>query len=420
MFSGALAAPQAARRIDLLVLQPTPFCNLNCDYCYLPNRASRARMSMGTLDTALKCAFESGWVSDRLTVVWHAGEPLTLPVDYYREAFAVTASRRPPNIGLDHSIQTNGVLIDEAWCSFLTAHEVRLGVSLDGPAFLHDAHRQTRAGGGTFEKVMRGIRCLQEHAVPFHVITVLTRASLDFPEQLYEFFVGAEIGDVGFNIEEIEAEHTESSLGAAGTTELFGSFLARFLRLVRTGPARLRVREFVGAYAAIRLAGSGTRHNHQVDPFGIVSIDHAGNVSTFSPELLGQRRADYGNFIFGNVHHDDLHAIERMPTFRKLRDEIERGVTRCRETCEYFSVCGGGAPANKLYELGTFEGTETMYCRLTKKTVLDVVLEDLKAHPPAIGSSMDAAPTPGSGISLDEGRTSKHSEGIACLQDSLP
>ena len=25
--------------ISLLVLQPSPFCNINCDYCYLPNRS---------------------------------------------------------------------------------------------------------------------------------------------------------------------------------------------------------------------------------------------------------------------------------------------------------------------------------------------------------------------------------------------
>ncbi|MDF2973971.1 MAG: putative arylsulfatase regulatory protein, partial [Microvirga sp.] len=40
--------------------------------------------------------------------------------------------------------------------------------------------------------------------------------------------------------------------------------------------------------------------------------------------------------------------------------------------------CGGGAPANKLFENGDFATTETLYCRLTKQTLLEVVLADLE------------------------------------------
>ncbi|HEY4472915.1 MAG TPA: hypothetical protein VGN21_17215, partial [Stellaceae bacterium] len=60
--------------IELLVVQPTPFCNIDCRYCYLPERSSRAVVAPDTLSNLFSQVFASGWVRDCLSVVWHAGE----------------------------------------------------------------------------------------------------------------------------------------------------------------------------------------------------------------------------------------------------------------------------------------------------------------------------------------------------------
>jgi uncharacterized protein len=54
------------------------------------------------------------------------------------------------------------------------------------------------------------------------------------------------------------------------------------------------------------------------------------------------------------------------------------GVERCRDACEYFSLCGGGAPANKLYENGSFDSAETAYCRNVIMAPLRLMLADLE------------------------------------------
>jgi len=66
------------------------------------------------------------------------------------------------------------------------------------------------------------------------------------------------------------------------------------------------------------------------------------------------------------------------PNFVRMLAEIDEGVKRCRECCEYFSVCGGGEPVNKLAENGSFASTETIYCRLTKMRATDLVLDALE------------------------------------------
>ena len=66
--------------IELLVIQPTPFCNINCSYCYLPDRQLEdGRIVEETLSNLFSEVFASGWVQDLLSVVWHAGEPMVLP-----------------------------------------------------------------------------------------------------------------------------------------------------------------------------------------------------------------------------------------------------------------------------------------------------------------------------------------------------
>jgi uncharacterized protein len=70
--------------LGLVLLQSTGFCNIDCAYCYLPDRSNaRHRMSMATAAQAARLIFESGLIKDSVDIVWHAGEPLTLPPAYY-------------------------------------------------------------------------------------------------------------------------------------------------------------------------------------------------------------------------------------------------------------------------------------------------------------------------------------------------
>jgi uncharacterized protein len=160
--------------VGLLVVQPTPFCNIDCSYCYLPDRRSKSIVRIETLVNLFSQFFASGWVGECLSVVWHAGEPMVVPVGFYQDAFRMIDGIKPNGLAVEHSFQTNGTLIDEAWCKFFIEQRVNVGVSIDGPQRLHDRHRLTRSGRGTFERAIAGVRLLRRRHVPFHVISVLT------------------------------------------------------------------------------------------------------------------------------------------------------------------------------------------------------------------------------------------------------
>jgi uncharacterized protein len=380
-------APEAAREVgplELLVVQPTPFCNLDCSYCYLPNRADTRRMAHATLDCALQWVAESGLVGEPFSLLWHAGEPLAVPVEWYEEA-AELIRLRGADWQVVQSFQTNATLIDARWCDYFRRHEIDVGVSVDGPAFLHDRHRRTRGGKGTLDRVLKGIRTLHEQGISFKVITVLTAESLDYPDELFDFYREHGIRSVGFNPEEVEGPHAASSLQEEGAVPRFRRFLARFLELAMAADPPLEVREFELSAAALlhaRRAGPA-RRTQENRPFGIVNVDCEGNFGTYSPELLGIESPRHGPFALGNVATDPLEAVLASPRFARMEAEIAAGVRMCRESCRYFPFCGGGPPGNKHFENGSFASTETLFCRLHVKSCLDVTADWLERHPPA-------------------------------------
>ena len=367
----------AAPLIHTVVLQPTPFCNINCRYCYLPQRDAKTVMPLQTVIAIFEEIFVSGWSNPYLTVIWHAGEPLVLPTSYYQAAFEAIEALRPSGIELRHSIQTNGMLIDQDWCDFIKKWRIGVGVSIDGPQNLHDANRVTRAGKGTFDRTIAGIRLLRRENVSFHVITVLSEKSMRAPDELLDFYISEGIDDVCFNVEESEGTYVSGLLSSGNPADSFRYFLDRFWTLSRKNSRIQFIREIDGMIPRIFRAEQSCAENAQVQPFGMVNIDCHGDVSSFSPELLGYKTTQYNDFIVGNILSDSLQDMLRSPAMQAMTRDIGAGVAMCRKECDYFSVCGGGAPVNKLAENGSFASSRTGFCNLVQIVPTDLILHAL-------------------------------------------
>lgn len=376
--------------LELLVLQPTPLCNLDCTYCYLPNRRSRARMSREVLDAAVRRAVESPFLGEELTIVWHAGEPLVLGTSWYEDAFARIAEVIAGRTRVTHAFQTNGTRLDSRWLPLLLRPDVRIGVSYDGPAFLHDAARKRLDGSGTHAAVRDGMALLRSAGIPFHVIAVVTRAALAHPEALFDDVASTGAYELGLNFEEQEGIHATSSLagapahGAGVGSDVESEVRAFYERLVahaRHSPSAMRIREFDALSALLmrpkrlRALRGGTQEN---EGFRVVSVGHDGSFGTWSPELLEHTGDSGAGFVLGNVVTDSFEAAAASPRARALQRAIDRGRAACARECVHYEVCGGGSPSNKVSELGRLDATETRHCRVTRKVAAEVVLAALE------------------------------------------
>ncbi len=367
--------------ITLVVLQPTSFCNLDCDYCYLPDRSLKNNLSLDLIAPIFERIFTSSFLRQPFTICWHAGEPLAVPIKFYRSAFEIieTTSQKYNQEGYPYyySFQTNGTLINQAWCDLFLSHPVCVGVSLDGPEFIHDLHRKTRKGSGSHRETMRGISFLQKNKINFHVIAVLTADSLDYADEIFDFFWDNGITEVGFNMEETEGVNAQSSLDKYNIESRYRAFMARFWERVSEKQGAFQLREFETLcsliYTDSRLHNTDMNH-----PFMIVNVDYQGNFSTFDPELLSIKTTEYGDFIFGNVLTHSLESVCETPKFQAIYQDMKAGVDLCRDSCQYFGVCGGGAGSNKYWENGSFRSSDTKACFYRTKIITDLVLDRLE------------------------------------------
>ena len=363
----------------LLVLQPTPFCNIRCDYCYLPDRDKRSRMPLAVVQHAVQRLVDDGLLGDRLTVVWHAGEPLVVPPAFYDEAFEAVRCIAGPGCQVTQAIQTNAMQVDDAWCALFRRHAVQVGVSIDGPAWLHDRHRVTRRGHGTHARTLRGIERLRAQGIAFHAIAVVTAQTLGHADAFADFFEALAVTELGCNFDEAEGAHAASSV--QGHEAAHQAFLARLFERARTSQGRLKLREQTQTWRRLdpslprlRWQGIESPDNAQVLPFAIVNVGCQGDFGSFSPELLGLASADFGGFTLGNVLQGGYLASTQGERFERLWAAIRRGTEACRQSCRYFDYCGGGAPVNKLFENGSLASAETLYCRSMVQRPIEAVL----------------------------------------------
>ncbi len=360
--------------IGLVIVQSTTYCNLDCSYCYLPGRAKRSVIAVETVHKIFERIRDCDFRGDTITVVWHAGEPTTLPIALYERYFAAIERVCAGQFSIRHSFQTNGTLVNRNWCEFFKRHNVQVGVSLDGPQSVHDASRTYRNGMGSHSNSLRGYRLLKECGLSPGIIAVATRNLISDPYGFHDFLLAEKATWLGLNVEEIEGIHTDSTLLNESNAEEWYQFVRALYRL--TNESGITVREFDGLEAMFK--SKGRTYDDQSHPFRIVSFSVNGDFSTFSPELL--TTTHHGrDFVLGNVYDSSLETVLGTQKFISIRNEIEQGVGRCEAECEFFEFCGGGAPANKMSETGSFATTRTQYCYFRRQLLTSAVVDEMLA-----------------------------------------
>jgi uncharacterized protein len=355
-----------------VVMQPTTLCNLDCNYCYLPLRAVDKRMSVAVAE-AVAAAVEPWSRTGRFSVVWHGGEPLATG----REHFAALLSPFAPAV--EHHVQTNATLIDDAWCDFFAEREIRVSVSVDGPEG-RNGERVNRGGKPAYGKIMRGIETLRRHEIPFSALCVVGRPEPGLATELYEYFLELGCDVLGINVEETEGVNKRAN---RHPEELVTGFWAELVTAWRRDPRiHLREVEWTLRFAAAVLDGTADEVlPRRLDPIPTIAQD--GSVVLLSPELAGFKDPRYADFTSGNVLTSGLDEILTGAADTPWIAEFLRGVEACRSSCAYFGFCGGAHAANRYFEHGRFDVTETDHCRNSKIRLLEGVLDHARDHEPA-------------------------------------
>lgn len=167
-------------------------CNLACTYCYyvprlgLQGGPTRGLMNQETLAIFIKQYIE-GQDSNEIVFSWQGGEPTMLGLAWFKRMIELQKQFNPLGKRIENDLQTNGIMLDDAWCEFLRDNRFLVGLSVDGPPELHDKYRQDRQGKSTCQHVIRAARLLHKQGVPFNTLTVVNRNNARHPRKVYRF-----------------------------------------------------------------------------------------------------------------------------------------------------------------------------------------------------------------------------------------
>lgn len=168
-----------------------PSCNLNCSYCYYLKHGTKMHhngfriMAEDMLEEYIR-QYISSQNSDSISFCWHGGEPTIAGVDYFTKALEFQ-KKYADGKEINNSFQTNGTLIDRQWCRFFVDNKILVGLSIDGPADIHDGNRKWHGSRSSFEAALMASRLFHDTGVEFNTLTTVNNLSEGRGEEVYTF-----------------------------------------------------------------------------------------------------------------------------------------------------------------------------------------------------------------------------------------
>jgi uncharacterized protein len=326
-------------------------CNLKCDYCFFLEKdalypGSDFRMSDETLEAYIRQTFEAHRVPE-VTIAWQGGEPTLMGLDFFRRAVTLEMEAARPGVRVENTLQTNGVLLNDAWCSFLAEKRFLVGISLDGPRHLHDTYRHDGGGNSVFDRVVAAVRRMQQHGVEFNVLCTINAENSRHPLDVYRFFrdeLGARylqfIPIVERAAETGEAESTAIT-DRSVRPEQYGRFLIEiFDEWVRRDVGTMFVQFFDGVLASW-LRGRSTLCILSPTCGEGVALEHNGDV--YSCDHFVEPA-----YLLGNIRETPVGELVSSGKQRAFGRAKSEGLPRyCRE-CSYLFTCHGECPKNRV------------------------------------------------------------------------
>lgn len=341
-------------------------CNMRCKYCYYLDKAAlydyrQPQMDEALLENYIRANIE-GNNSPVIAFAWHGGEPLLAGKEFFRKAVALQ-QRYAEGRTVENSIQTNGLLVDDEWCAIFRDNNFLVGVSIDGPESIHDAHRVDAGGNPTFARVMKGIERLYRNRVEYNTLTTINIHSEGRGAEVYNFLRQISVFMQFLPVAELLCDGRVQSPENQGadiapwsvSAKGFGQFMCDIFDVwVKNDVGRRYVQLFdatlalmVGVQPSVcslcETCGSG------------LTVEHNGDVYCCDHFV-------YPEYKIGNIHTD------RLADLAYCDRQFEFGVAKrallpreCRH-CKFYNLCHGECPKHRFICDNTGEYGKNYLC----------------------------------------------------------
>lgn len=329
---------------SLLVKPASADCNLACEYCFYLDHSSlypetrRHRMSGEVLERMISTFMATD--QPQYAFGWQGGEPTLCGVDFFRKVTDLQQKYGRRGVSVANGLQTNATLIDDEFARHLARYNFLVGVSLDGPADVHNRYRKTPAGRGSHARVLAGIRRLAKRGVEFNILTLVSAANVTRPREVYRY-----LKDSGFMYHQYipctEFDEAGRLLDFAITGDEWGEFLCGVFDEWIAGDARRVSVRLFDEILAYYVNGQATVCRMGSDCRRYFVVEYNGDVYPcdffVEPDLR-----------LGNVLSDSWEDLQASPVYERFGRSKAAVNPLCTE-CEYLDVCAGDCLKHRFH-----------------------------------------------------------------------
>ncbi len=357
------ALPPAKAGFHLMAKPSGPACNLDCTYCFyldkeaLFDRKGSRRMAPAVLEAYIRQTIAATPADHPVQFTWQGGEPTLLGLDFYRQAVALQRRHGAGRL-IENSFQTNGTLIDADWARFLAEHRFLVGLSLDGPAAVHDRYRRYANGQPSHAKVLAAWHSLRAAGAEVNVLACVDAHSAQHALEVYRYLrgIGAEFIQFtpvveraagaadkarGFDLNSPAAAGDAPVADFSVTPEGWGRFLATvFEEWRRHDVGRVFVMNFEWTLAS-HMGEPGVVCHHQRECGRALIVEHDGAVYNCD-------HFAYPEYRLGDLARDSLAAmVDSTAAAAFGRAKHENLPAQCHR-CPHLESCWGGCPKHRF------------------------------------------------------------------------
>ena len=344
--------------VGLLIKPASGLCNMRCDYCfYLDEAENRTTASYGIMTReTLKNVIRKTLLraEGSYSIAFQGGEPTLAGLGFFEEAVRLIRQYNQKNVPVQLALQTNGYALNEDWARFFHQHHFLIGLSVDGTAAIHDRFRHGKDGSGTYERILEAARLLDQFAVDYNILTVVTGPAALSAREIYQ-----EYQRRGWNY--LQFISCLDPLGQYGsrmpwslTPGLYGTFLIELFdcwaedveRALKEGKEPLTYAPYIRSFDNYMGILGGYRPE-SCEQTGICRLSEStyvveadGSVYPCDFYVLDEYRA-------GNFNDQRLDAIEEKIRAMGFTARSRQVPERCR-SCQWQFLCRDGCYRSRL------------------------------------------------------------------------
>ena len=341
-------------------------CNMRCGYCYYLHTGNEKTSSPVMTDEVLE-AFIRNYIEaspgPTVSFTWHGGEPSLAGLAFYEKVTALQKRCLPEGWEVWNNLQTNGLLLDDAWCDFLKEHHFDVGISIDGTAFCHDFYRKTTTGENTYDKTAAAIRRLQERGIQPDLLCTVNAKTAQHGKEVYRSLRDLSTGWMQFipivvplNVDKVTPGKTPSALPVFSpdsvTPEAYGSFLKDvFFEWFFHDMGRTEVQLF--SETARALAGKTPTLCWMAPKCGnVLIVEKDGGI--YSCDHFVEPA-----FRIGSVLTDDFQELLSAPFQASFGAAKQEALVDECVSCPFLGLCGGGCLKDRFVMMPAGGGKTT-------------------------------------------------------------